>query len=360
MTTWNDYRELLGRVGALADQRDGPLPDAVRETMQGLQDLVDAAPDMAPELANQNPPHGNENTPICRLPDETVVRALGFSANSDVGAVATAACYLGRLVETHKLALFWSSAPGAAAITKASGLELARLERWTDDMARGRASHEATLLELPEDELPLDGLLCFVQIRRRKYGRRGPPAECLASHWFELDDSMVDDEGHLNLKLPAFTFPTPAELWLDITVYNPESDQAAVIYHGGENDDECYADPDDEESVVFEKFMSGKHVTVGWYGNTWNGLFEFDKHPLTHVRLEVDPLDPDSETEYISDGTIEIQFRWEICSRNINLSQEFPEDNFEQEQNFRRALFNLPWDGHCERLARLNRTFRVD
>ena len=89
-----------------------------------------------------------------------------------------------------------------------------------------------------------------------------------------------------------------------------------VTITAAENLDECYDveymmrhDPDDEESVVFEKFMSGKHVTVGWYGNTYNGLYSLISILLRTFDLEVEPLDPDSETA-LAMRTHEYMLRW--------------------------------------------------
>ena len=362
MPVWEEYGELLDHVSAMAKERKaaGAQPDErfvrLREC---LQDLVDHT---EPPRARRARPRALQiDSKLCALPDAVLVRALCFSTNRGVGAVAATAFRTKQLVDEHKLMLYHSSAQGAAAISTASGLELARLEAWTDVQEH---DEEPEIPRLPEDEMAVDGLLAFVKIvqtpRSIKDGEwprepsHLPSLEpvVLACQWLELDESMVS-RGGLNIKLQnPIEFPTSALLTLDVTLYNPRTSKAASLFHGDTelDDHELYDSGFGVPDYLFERFFAGfRHSETFFDGGQYRGLY-LEKIPECRATLipvgDDEDEEDDDEDEFpalFASEFISIGFEWRVHSRNMNAHHPDIDARLNGPE-VGQGLYNLRWN----------------
>ena len=267
MTSWEEYHELLARLETEQAQREASGEAPSEDLVQSIKTHLTETPSNS-LLGPLTEADARTDSPLCALPDDTLLRMLDYASNARLGAASTTARRLARLILAHKETLFRPSADGAGAVG-ATGLELARLETWVDNKQH---EERPTFPEPPRRRMSLDGLLCHVKVTQKPKGRTRwvsssysasmradvlslPPLEpvVLVSRWLELS-SRDGEENHLELAVPAFDFSLHSNITLDIALYNPRTKLVATLFRG---------DGEDEQEEMEEESTRRPKITRG-------------------------------------------------------------------------------------------------
>ena len=387
MTTWEEYHELVSRLETEQARREASGEAPSEDLVQAVKAHLIACEESNSPLASVDGPaamgssDAQTDSPLCALPDDTLLRAVGFASNARIGAMSTTARRLARLIFAHKETLFRPSADGADAVG-ATGLELARLEAWADNKQH---EERPTFPDPPRRRMSLDGLLCHVKITQTPKGdaredyahtegwcssQRAavlslPPLEpvVLASRWLELNEtakkvsSDVDPDDpertYLELTVPAFDFSSHSNITLDIALYNPRTKLVATLFRG---DGEYEQEMEDSSSFFFEDDeTSCLYSHIDAEGDIFT--------PMVRASMHFDSDRSDDTCPYVFvNGTIHVSFgqkcdnywgaefeeRDDVCEELGNLrwapvivSEPRPVEHTDPEEEIRRAVSSL-------------------
>ena len=362
MTTWEEYHELVSRLETEQARREASGEAPSEDLVRAVKAHLIACEESNSLLAAVEGPaamgsaDAQTDSPLCALPDDTLLRAAGFASNARIGAMSTTARRLARLIFAHKETLFRPSADGADAVG-ATGLELVRLEAWADNKQH---EERPTVPDPPRRRMSLDGLLCHVKITQTPKGDSRyiddyadiegwcsdmratvlslPPLEpvVLASRWLELNETAkktipgVDpdepEHTYLELTVPAFDFSLHSNITLDIALYNPRTKLVATLFRGDGEDEQEMEDSssfffeDDETSCLYSHIDDDGDIVT----------------PMVRASLHCDSDRSDDTCPYVFvNGTIHVSFGQKCCS--------YWGADFEDRDDVCEELGNLRW-----------------
>ena len=337
MTSWEEYHELLARLETEQAQREASGEAPSEDLVQSIKTHLTETPSNS-LLGPLTEADARTDSPLCALPDDTLLRMLDYASNARLGAASTTARRLARLILAHKETLFRPSADGAGAVG-ATGLELARLETWVDNKQH---EERPTFPEPPRRRMSLDGLLCHVKVTQKPKGRTRwvsssysasmradvlslPPLEpvVLVSRWLELS-SRDGEENHLELAVPAFDFSLHSNITLDIALYNPRTKLVATLFRGDgedeqeEMEEECFCFEDDQTSCLYSRMDDDGE----------------EEQPMVRAILEIDS--DGAHPNWYANGTIRVYFGHKCVS--------YWGAEFEDRDDVCQELCNLRWN----------------